>query len=43
MEEVMAAFKQLKSRKSPGLDNVPGELIKYSGLEGREAMNLPML
>ena len=39
MEEVMAAFKQLKSRKSPGLDNVPGELIKYSGLEGREAMH----
>ena len=29
--EVEAAMKDLKCGKSPGVDNVPGELIKYGG------------
>jgi hypothetical protein len=36
---VEAAIKQLKSRKSPGLDNIPGDLLKHSGEGGVKAMH----
>ena len=39
IEEVEMATKQLKCRKSPGLDNVPGELLKHSGKGGLTAMH----
>ena len=39
LDEVWAAFKQLKQGKSPGLDNIPAELIRHSGYGGRKAMH----
>ena len=37
MQEVEIAIKQLKCNKAPGLDNVPGELLKHSGEGGIKA------
>lgn len=37
--EVEAATKELKCRKSPGLDNIPSELLKNSGEGGLKAMH----
>ena len=39
LSEVESAIKDLKCRKSPGLDNIPGELLKYSGAGGLKVMH----
>ena len=39
LSEIEAAVKQLKPRKSPGLDNVPGELLKHAGEGGLKAIH----
>ena len=39
MTEIETAIKELKSRKSPGLDNIPGELLKHSGESGVKAIH----
>ena len=39
LEEVLAAIDQLKSGKSPGLDGIPAELIKNSGLACKMAIH----
>ena len=39
ISEVEAAISELKCRKSPGLDNIPGELLKHSGEGGVRAMH----
>lgn len=39
LEEVRAAVHQLKTRKAPGLDNVPAELLKNSGEMGIKALH----
>ena len=36
-EEVEAAIKSLKSGKSPGVDQVPAELLQHGGPELRKA------
>ena len=38
-DETAAAIKQLKSGKSPGLDGIPAELLKYSGNAGVDALH----
>lgn len=30
-EEIRRAIRKLKNNKAPGIDNIPGELIKYEG------------
>ena len=37
--EIETAIKELKCRKSPGLDNIPGELLKHSGEGGVKAIH----
>ena len=37
--ETMAAIRQLKKGKSPGLDNIPGELLASSGHSGHQALH----
>ena len=39
LEEIDAAIKNLKSGKSPGLDNIPSELLKHRGDEGTKALH----
>ena len=39
VEEVKAALKNLKPRKSPGLDNVPAKLLKFSGEASVKALH----
>ena len=38
-EEVSSAIKQLKKEKSPGLDNIPGELLTCSGGSSYQALH----
>ena len=40
LSEVRAAIKQLKNGKSPGLDNIPGEILKSTGESGIVALHL---
>ncbi|GFR78850.1 endonuclease-reverse transcriptase [Elysia marginata] len=37
--EVQSAIKDLKNRKCPGLDNVPGEIVRHSGNGGLKAIH----
>lgn len=39
IEEITKATEELKNGKSPGLDNIPAELLKYSGETGVKAMH----
>ena len=39
LEEITAAIDQLKSGKSPGLDEIPAELIKNLGTHGKAAIH----
>ena len=39
LDEVNAAIKQLKCGKSPGLDNIPAELLKHCGDGGKMALH----
>ncbi|GFR68783.1 hypothetical protein ElyMa_000285200 [Elysia marginata] len=38
--ELESAVKDLKCRKTPGLDNIPGELLKHSGNGGLKWMEI---
>lgn len=39
IDEITSAIKQLKYGKSPGLDSIPGELLKHLGCEGVRAIH----
>ena len=39
-EEIEEAVKQMKNGKSPGVDNIPGELIKNGGPEVINALTV---
>ena len=39
LAEVESAAKQLKAGKSPGLDAIPGELVRHAGTEGMKAVH----
>ena len=39
LDEVLSAINQLKSNKAPGLDNVPGELLKFSDDLSKKALH----
>ena len=38
-DEIDSAIHQLKSGKAPGLDNVPGELLKFSDISSKKALH----
>ena len=38
-DEIESAIHQLKSGKAPGLDNVPGELLKFSDISSKKALH----
>ena len=39
LDEVKAAVRELKSRKAPGLDGIPGEVLKFVGESGMKAIH----
>ena len=39
MDEIVSAIKMLKNGKSPGMDNISGELLKHLGSDGIKAIH----